>query len=214
MTSTGFPRAPGRAAAGTGASPVPDEARGHGAAILSAVDPLDRLRSAGRSAGQRLTDPLESLAQRVAEHVVDLLVRALDVNALMQRVDLNALLGRVDVDEVLARVDVAALVGRVDINDVLRRVDMDALLGRVDVNALAGRIDMDALAEQTDLGAIIAQSSGGVAAGALDAARSQAVGLDTFIDRWVGRLLWRKHPGPAAPPALLDGAASDGGTPR
>ena len=205
MTSTGFPRAPGRAAAGTGASPVPDEARGHGAAILSAVDPLDRLRSAGRSAGQRLTDPLESLAQRVAEHVVDLLVRALDV---------NALLDRVDVDEVLARVDVAALVGRVDINDVLRRVDMDALLGRVDVNALAGRIDMDALAEQTDLGAIIAQSSGGVAAGALDAARSQAVGLDTFIDRWVGRLLWRKHPGPAAPPALLDGAASDGGTPR
>src|SRR5260370_11069737 len=166
-----------RAAAGTGASPVPDEARGPGVAILSAVDPLVRLRSAGRSAGQRLTDPLESLAQRVAEQVVDLLVRALDVNALM------------------------------------RRVDMDALLGRVNVNALAGRIDMDALAEQTDLRAIIAQSSGGVAAGALDAARSQAVGLDSFIDRWVGRLLWRKHPGPAAPPALLDGAASDGGTP-
>src|SRR5260370_13397169 len=93
-----------RAAAGTGASPVPDEARGPGVAILSAVDPLVRLRSAGRSAGQRLTDPLESLAQRVAEQVVDLLVRALDVNALMRLVDLNARLGRVDVDAILAKV--------------------------------------------------------------------------------------------------------------
>ena len=34
--------------------------------------PLARLRSAGRFAGQRLTDPLESLAQRVAERVVGL----------------------------------------------------------------------------------------------------------------------------------------------
>jgi hypothetical protein len=52
------------------------------------VDPLDRLRSAGK----RMTDPAESLAQRIAERVVDLLVRALDVNAVVQRVDPNAVL--------------------------------------------------------------------------------------------------------------------------
>ena len=79
----------------------------------------------------------------------------------------------------------------------------DALLDRVYVNGLVRRIDMDVLVEQTDLGAVIAMSSGGAASEALDAARSQAVGLDQFIDRWVGRVLRRKGPGPLAPPVLL-----------
>jgi hypothetical protein len=157
--------------------------------ILGAVDPLDRLRCAGK----RVTDPLESLAQSVAQHVVDLVVHAVDLNALLRQVDLDALLARVDVNEVLARVDVSALVDRVDIN------------------AVAGRIDMDALVAQTDLGAVIAQSTGGMAAEALDAARSSAVGLDGFVDRWVGRVVRRRHPRPVAPPALLD-AAGHGGT--
>ena len=89
----------------------------------------------------------------------------------------------------------------------MRRVDVGTLLDRVDVNELMRRIDMDALVEQTDLGAVIARSSGGAASEALDAARSQAVGLDQFIDRWTGRLLRRKDPGPSAPIALLNGQA-------
>ena len=184
--------------------------------ILSAVDPLDRLRCAGK----RVTDPLEALAQSVAQHVVDLVVHAVDLNALLRQVDLDALLARLDVNEFLARVDVPALVDRVDVNEVLRRVDVDALVGRVDVdalvgrvdvNAVAGRIDMDALVEQTDLGAVIAQSSGGMVTEALDAARSSAVGLDGFVDRWVGRVVRHRQPRPVAPPALLD-AAGHGGT--
>jgi hypothetical protein len=172
-----------------GPSPRQDDAPRPGVPILGAVDPLDRLRCAGK----RVTDPLESLAQSVAQHVVDLVVHAVDLNALLQQVDLDALLARVDV------------------NEVLRRVDVDALVSRVDVNAAAGRIDMDALVAQTDLGAVIAQSSGGMAAEALDAARSSAVGLDGFVDRWVGRVVRRRHPRPVAPPALLD-AAGHGGT--
>ena len=62
-----------------------------------------------RSAGKRLTEPVEPLAQRIAERVVDLLVNAVDVNALVARVNLNAVLARVDVDDVLAKVDVNAL---------------------------------------------------------------------------------------------------------
>jgi len=50
---------------------------------------------------------------------------------------------------------------------------------------------------------VIAGSTGGVASDVLDAARSQAVGLDQFVNRWVRRILRRKEPGPAAPPALL-----------
>jgi hypothetical protein len=188
------------------------------------VDPLDRLRSAGK----RVTDPLDTLSQRVAERVVDLVVQALDVNALMRRVDLNALLeqvdlnkllsrvdvpalmDQVDLNELLARVDVSALVDRVDVNEILARVDVDRLLDRVDINDIADRVDLDQLVEQTNLGAVIAKSSAGVMDEALDAARSGAVGLDRFIDRWVGRALWRKHPRPAAPQALLNGAVLDG----
>ena len=157
--------------------------------ILNGVDPLDGLRRAGK----RVTDPLESLAQSVAQHVVELVVHAVDLNALLQQVDLDALLARVDVNEFLARVDVSALLDRVDVNEVLRRVDVDALVA------------------ETDLGAVIAQSSGGLATEALDAARSSAVGLDGFVDRWVGRVVRRRHPRPVAPPALLD-AAGHGGT--
>jgi hypothetical protein len=157
--------------------------------ILGVVDPRDRLRSAGK----RLTDPAEALAQRVAERVVELVVDALDVNALVLRLDLNA---------VLRRVDVKALLDQVDVDDLISRVDLEALLARVDVNALVQRLDIDGLVERTDLGAVIARSSGGVATEALDAARSQAVGMDQFIDRWVQRALRRSRPAVVAPGGL------------
>jgi hypothetical protein len=192
---------------------VTDDFRLPGVAILNLVEPFDRLRSARR----RMSDPLEALAQRVAERVVDLVVHALDVNALVQRIDLNALLDQIDLDDyvlrkidvnaLLARVDVAAVLERADLDDVLRRVDVSALLGRVDVNELLRRVDVDSLVEQTDLGAIIAKSSGGAASEALDAARSQAVGLDQFIDRWVQRALRPKHSAPVAPRVLANGRA-------
>lgn len=70
------------------------------------------------------------------------------------------------------------------------------------------RVDVDSLVEQTDLGAVIAGASGGLATDALDEVRSQAVGLDQFIDRWVARLLRRKNSGPLAPPGLLDAEAT------
>ena len=57
-----------------------------------------------------MTDPLESLAQRVAERVIDLVVEVLDVNALMARVDLNAVLDRVDIARIAPRVQVMPLV--------------------------------------------------------------------------------------------------------
>jgi hypothetical protein len=76
-------------------------------------------------------------------------------------------------------------------------------------------IDLDALALHTDLGAMIARSSGGVASGALDAARSQAVGLDEWIARWVARLLRRGHRAqrPHGPgwPRKIPGDAGRGG---
>lgn len=168
-----------------------------------AVNPGDRLRSVGR----RMADPAEVLAQQITDRVVELVVNALDVNELVTRVDLNAVIGAVDIDAVLTKIDLNTLVDRLDLDDLIRRVDVGAVLDRVDVNDLVKRIDMAALVEETDLGAVIARSSGGVVNEALDALRSQAVGLDRFIDRWVSRLLRRKHPLPSAPSTLLPGKA-------
>jgi hypothetical protein len=165
------------------------------------VNPRDRLRPAGRR------NPVEAIAQQVTERVVDLLVSALDVNELAARIDLNELIGRVDINMILKKVDLNVLLDQVDLNALLARVDLKPLLDRVDVNDLLSQVDVDALVERTDLGAVIARSSGGMAADALDAVRSQTVGLDQFIDRWVQRLLRRKHPAPSAPSALLPARA-------
>ena len=162
--------------------------------------------------GKRITDPVEALAEKTAERVIDLVVRTLDVNAVVQRVDFDAIVDRVDVDKILDRVDVGKLVDRVDVDkildqvdvdkvlakvdldELLARVDMDAVAGRMDINAIAQRIDLDTLAMHTDIGAMIARSSGGVASDVLDVVRSQAVGLDEWIARWVARLLRRDPP--------------------
>jgi hypothetical protein len=127
----------------------------------------------------------EAWAQAVAERVVELVVSALDVNALLDQVDLNAVLDQVDIDR------------------VLDRIDLDRLLGRMDLNDLVKHIDVNALVEQTDLGAIIARSSSGVASDVLDVVRSQTVGLDEFIARWIGRLRRRPYTGPPGPPDRL-----------
>ena len=123
----------------------------------------------------------ELLAQAAAERVIELVISALDVNELLDQVDLNA---------------------------VLDRIDMGRLLERIDVNDIVKRIDVEALVEQTDLGAIIARSSSGVASDVLDVVRSQTVGLDEFIARWIGRLRRRPYTGP---PGLPDRAAPQGG---
>ena len=163
------------------------------------MNPRDRLRAVGK----RVADPAETLAQEITDRVVELVVNALDVNELASHIDLNALISRVDIDAILKRVDVDALLDRVDLNALLARVDLNPVLDRVDVNHLVQEIDVDALVEKTDIGAVIASSSGGMAAEALDAVRSGAVGLDQFVDRWVKRIIRPKQPWPAAPPALL-----------
>jgi hypothetical protein len=133
------------------------------------VDPFERRLSIDG----RLVTRREALAQAVTERAVELVMSALDVNALLDQVDLNAVLDQVDIDRLLERMD---------LNDIVKRIDVDALI------------------QQTDLGAVIAASSSGVAGDVLDAVRSQAVGLDEFIARWIGRLRRRPYTGPPGPP--------------
>ena len=135
----------------------------------------------------RLVSRSEAVAQAVTERAVELVVSALDVNALLDEVDLNAVLDQVDIERVLDRIDLDRLLARVDLNDIVKRIDIDALV------------------EQTDLGSVIAASSSGVASEALDVVRSQTVGLDEFIARWIGRLRRRPYTGPPGPPGRAAG---------
>ena len=136
------------------------------------VDPFERRLSIDG----RLVTRREALAQAVTERAVELVMSALDLNALLDQVDLNA---------------------------VLDQLDIDRLLARMDLNEIITRIDVATLVEQTDLGAIIAASSSGAAGEVLDAVRSQTVGLDEFIARWIGRLRRRPYTGPPGPPDRL-----------
>ena len=133
------------------------------------VDPFERRLSIDG----RLVTRREALAQAVTERAVELVMSALDLNALLDQVDLNA---------------------------VLDQLDIDRLLARMDLNEIITRIDVAALVEQTDLGAVIAASSSGAAGDLLDVVRSQTVGLDEFIARWIGRLRRRPYAGPPGPP--------------
>jgi len=141
----------------------------------------------------RLVPRTEAWAQAVAERAVELVVSALDMNALLEQVDLNAVLDQIDIDR------------------VLDRIDLNRLVGQMDLNGIVGRIDVDALVGQTDIGAIIASSSSGVAGDVLDVVRSQAVGVDEFLARWIGRLRRRPYNGPPGPPGPPDGLRAGAG---
>ena len=145
------------------------------------MDPFERRLSING----RLVTRREALAQAVTERAVELVMSAVDVNALLDQVDLNAVLDQLDIDR------------------LLDRIDLDHLLERMDLNEIVKRIDVAALVEQTDLGAIIAASSSGVAGDVLNVVRSQTVGLDEFIARWIGRLRRRPYTGPPGPPDRL-----------
>lgn len=165
------------------------------------VDPVDRMRSASR----RLAEPVDSVAQTVARRATELVVDSLDLNALLGQIDVNKLLARVDVDRLLDHVDVNRVLDRVDVARIIARVDMDALLSRVDVNAIAERVDINAVLGKTEFSALLTRSSSTVFSEGIDLLRSQAVGLDNFIARWVDRVLGRGTRRPRAPlgPRLL-----------
>lgn len=137
---------------------------------------------------------MESMAQAVARRAIELVVESLDMNALLERIDVNRLLDNVDVNRVLDTVDVNRLLDHVDANQLLDRVDVDRLIARVDVNAVVDR---------TELKSVLAKSSTTVFTEGIDLVRSQAVGLDDFMARWVNRILRRKQDLPLGPPRLL-----------
>ena len=143
---------------------------------------------------------VDEVVQRVD---VQAILDRIDVEDLVDRIDLNAVLEKVDIDLLLSRMDVDALIERVDVQALVKRLDIGQIIDEVDVNALLERVDVDALVQRTELGDIVARSGAGVAAKGLDVARSLGVGLDSFVHRWVDRLLRRDPAALPGPPLLI-----------
>jgi len=156
------------------------------------------------------TSRMEQLVESIAERVVNLVLDAVDINALVGQVDMDAVLSKVDVDGIVSKVDVDALVDRVDVQKIIDRVDVQAIIERVDIEQVIERVDIDSLVERTELGTIIARSTSGVASGVLDAVRAQGVGLDDFLARWVNRILRRSSADWPVGPAKLIASAPVG----
>ena len=131
---------------------------------------------------------IEHLAQAVAERVVGLVMDTIDINAILARIDINAILERVDINALVDEIDVNALIEKVDFQEIIDKIDIDALV------------------EHTEIGTIIAKSTSSVTMEVLDVVRSQGVGLDDFVARWVNRIL-RRNPAdlPVGPPLLVAG---------
>ena len=165
------------------------EARWLGVHHTERVYPGDGVR---RSAARRVTEQVESIAQGVAQRVIDLVVESLDMNALIAKIDLNVVLGRVDLNEV---------VDRIDLNQIVDQLDVNRLMAQVDITQIVSQIDIEALVKNTDLGAIMVSSSSTLATEAVDQGRSHAVSMDDTLARWVSRIR-RNHVGRAEPPEL------------
>jgi uncharacterized RDD family membrane protein YckC len=106
---------------------------------------------------RRLTDPIEQLAQAVAERVVQLIVAAIDVNQVLERVDLEAILARVDVNELVERVDVEKIVERMDVEKIVERMDVEKIVERMDVEKIVERVDVDRIVARVDVEALVAR---------------------------------------------------------
>jgi hypothetical protein len=143
-----------------------------------------------------------SVAMEVAPEVVGIL----DIDSVVREIDLQAALDRIDVNLLLERINLDVLLARLDLQALVDRLDVDQIVAKLDVNALLEHVDVDALVERTEIGALIARSGAGVAGKVLDTARSQGVGLDSYVHRCMSRLLRRDVSAPPGGPPLLVGA--------
>ena len=147
--------------------------------------------------------------QAIIDHVdIGKVLENVDLNVVLERVDLDRLIDRIDVNKILLRLDPSVVVvllnlllPQLDMNAVVARLDFDQIVERIDVNAIVERVDVDALVERTELGAIVARAGAGVASDVIDSARSAGVGLDSFVQRWVDRILRRQGSSEPSGPA-------------
>lgn len=166
--------------------------------------------------------PTNALLDRMVPAVTEAILQRLNLTAIViERVDLRIIvvnvLDRLDLTElVVSRVElrrvVDAVLDEVDLTQiVLDRVDLDRIVEAVDLDQVLDRVPIIELAdyviEEVDLPQIIRQSTGGVAADAIDAARMASYRTDLGLAEFVDRLIFRRKralEAPGDPESLAD----------
>ena len=133
----------------------------------TAVAALARVGAARRPAlAREVGGLLDALVPRVLDDVLqragltELVLRHVDLDAVVAAVDLDAAAGRLDVDRVVARADLDAVAARLDVEAVLDRLDLtEVVLRRVDLERLVevvlAAVDLDAVAARLDVEAVL-----------------------------------------------------------
>ena len=165
------------------------------------------LAKEGHEVREQIEEDAGPAAKRIMAQVTPRVVDVVDVDSILGAIDIDAILNRIDIDAILNRIDLNALMERIDIDALLDRIDVGAIIDKVDINGIVEKLDIDSLVQNTEIGGIIAKSTSGMASSALDMVRSQGVGLDGFVERWVNRLT-RRDPStlPEGPTLLVEQA--------
>ncbi len=166
--------------------------------------------------------PTNALLDRVVPAVTEAILQRLNLTGIViERVDLRivvvSVLDRLDLTElVVSRVDLSRVVDaaldELDLTQiVLDRVDLDRIVEAVELDPILDRVPIvevaDYVIEQVDLPQIIRQSTGGVAADAIDAARLASYRVDVGVAGFVDRLIFRRRralDAPGQPESLTD----------
>ena len=158
--------------------------------------------------------PTSAILDRVVPTVTQAIIQRVDVtNVVIDNVDLRAIVVRaldsLDLtDLVISRVDLRVVIedalNQLDLTQVvLDRVDLDAVVDAVQLDPVIDRLPITDIAEyvieQVDLPQIIRQSTGGVAADAIDAARLASYRTDVGVAQFVDRLIFRRRRAVDAP---------------
>jgi hypothetical protein len=166
----------------------------------------DALRRSRRVAEGTLPSLVDAMLDQL--DFTEIVVRRLDVNAVVDQVDLDRLMTRIDLDGIVGRLDVDRIADRIDVNKIAERIDVDAILERVDLDDVVERLNPVALAqrviEEIDLATIIRESTGTLTEETLDGIRVRSMDADTSLARLVSKLGLRRRdeddgPGGSAP---------------
>ncbi len=141
--------------------PLARQAAAAGAATApqAAVDLAHRWRREGGRARDLVRHRAEELFEAAVPVVVDAVLDQIDLTALvLRRVDVNAVVAAADVDAVAARLDLDTVAARLDVEKILDRIDLDALIEqRVDLDRVAAGLDVEKVLDRIDLDALIEQ---------------------------------------------------------
>jgi hypothetical protein len=143
------------------------------------------------------------------------LVEKVDVTRVIDRVDLDEIVARVDIarvidgidlDQIVARVDIGRIVDGIDLDEIVARVDITRVIDGIDLDQIVARVDIDRVIERAniveiaryvieeiDLPALIRSSTASMSTDVVRTVRDQGVDADRAVERFVDKLLLRRH---------------------